>query len=179
MTNPTDRSGVDPIGNNLDSVTPIPPPIESAPRLSDVLRAGLVTGTTASLLCWLLYGIASLFGTDFDVRQGTGDGLTHIAWYQVLVVPVASALVFGVVATALRGRARCRRTTLLIGYGLGALSLVPVILQPADVTWPTRIWLLLFHLLTLAIVVPQVARVVGDSDPYVTAGYRRTGLDAG
>lgn len=178
MVDNPDRPAVDPVGNNLDSVTPIPPPIEAAPRFSDVLRSGLTSGVTASLLCWLLYGIATLFGTDFDVRQGTGDELAHVAWYQVLIVPVLAALVFALIATALRRRRHCRRHTLLLGYALGTLSVLPVVLQPTDVTWPTRIWLLGFHLLTIVLVVPQVARVVGDADPYVTAGYRRSGLEA-
>lgn len=166
------------VGNNLDSVTPVPPALEDAPRFSDVLRAGLITGVTASLVCWLLYGVASLFGTDFDVRTGVGAGLRHIAWYLVLITPVTSALAFALVAAALRKHRHCRRTTALVGYALGALSLLPVLLQPGSVTWPTRIWLLVLHLVTILLVVPQVARVVGDSDPDITAGHRRLGLDA-
>jgi len=166
----------DTVGNNLDSVTPVAPPIEAAPRFSDVLRAGLTTGVTAGLLCWLLYGIASLFGTDFDV-QGP-DGLRHIPWIAVLVLPVVSALVFGLLASALRKKNNCGRTTRIVGYALGVLSLAGPVLQPADVTWPTRIWLIVMHLLTMLLVVPQVARVVGDSDPAVTVGHRRLGLDA-
>jgi hypothetical protein len=175
----TPARDVDPVGNNLDSVTPQPPPIEAAPRFSDVMRAGLTPGVTASLVCWLLYGIATLFGTDFDVAAGSSSDLVHVAWYQVLIVPVLAALVFALAATALRKRRHCRRSTLLFGYGFGALSLLPVLLQPAEVTWPTRIWLIVFHLVTIALVVPQVARVVGDSDPYVTDGHRRVGLEAG
>lgn len=178
MANTPDRAAANPIANNSDSVTPIAPPIEATPRLSDVMRAGLVTGLTASLVCWLLYGIATLFGTEFDVRQRGSEALTHVAWYQVLVTPMLAALVFAAMAAGLRGRASCRRTTLLIGYALGALSLLAVVLQPSDVTWPTRIWLGLFHILTIALVVPQVARVVGDSDPSATIGHRRSGLGA-
>lgn len=178
MSSAESKPSIDIEGNNLDSVTPIAPPIEAAPRLSNVLRAGLVTGITASLVCWSLYGIATLFGTEFDVAQAGNDELTHVAWYQILILPFISALIFAAIAAGLRRRRHCRRTTLIIGYTFGLLSLVPVLAQPADVTWPTKIWLSLFHLITMAIVVPQVARVVGDSDPFITAGYRRTGLDA-
>lgn len=171
------QPSVDPVGNNLDSVTPISPPIEAAPRFSDVLRAGLTSGVTASLLCWLLFGIATLFGTDFDVRMA-GDDLRHLPWFLVLITPLTAALVFALIATALRRRPNCRRSTLILGYALGAASLVPVLLQPGDVTWPTRIWLVVFHLLTTVLVVPAVARIVGDSDPHITAGYRRSGLEA-
>ena len=178
MVNSPDRPGVDPIGNNLDSVTPVPPPIEAVPRLSHVLRAGLVTGISAGLVCWLLFGIATLFGTDFDVRLWSGKGLVHVPWYEVLLVPLAAALLFSSIAAGLRRRSGCRRKTLLLGYALGALSLLAPLLQPSDVTWPTKIWLTLFHIVTIALVVPQVARVVGDSDPAVTAGYRRVRLAA-
>lgn len=177
MVESPDRS-VDAVGNNLDSVTPVAPPIEAAPRFSDVLRSGLTTGVTAGLLCWLLYGIATLFGTDFDVQAGVGEGLQHVAWYMVLIMPIVSGLAFALFAAALRRRRGCRRTTLLLGYGLGALSLLAVLLQPSAVTWPTKIWLLVLHVVTILLVVPQVARVVGDSDPDVTAGHRRLGLDA-
>ena len=178
MVNTSDREDASRIANNIDSVTPVPPPIEAVPWLSDMLRTGIVTGVSASLVCWLLYGIASLFGTDFDVRQGTSDGLVHVTWYQVIALPLIAALMFSLIAAALRRRPNCRRNTLAIGYTLGVLSLAPVLLQPAEVTWPTKIWLTLFHLVTILIVVPQVARVVGDSDPIVTAGHRRLGLDA-
>jgi hypothetical protein len=178
MAQSVGKPPVDVEGNNLDSVTPIAPPIESMPRLSSVLRAGVVTGITASLVCWLLYGIASLFGTDFDVRMGFGDGLTHVAWYQILMVPLLSGVVFAGMAAGLRRHPNCRRNALLIGYALGAVSLLAVVLQPAEVTWPTKIWLAIFHIVTIVLVVPQVARVIGDADPYVTAGYRRSGLDA-
>lgn len=174
----TSGRGPDPVGNNLDSVTPVPPPIEAAPRFSDVLRAGLTTGVTASLVCWLLYGIASLFGTDFDVRIGVGDDLRHVPWWLVLLVPTVSAMAFALVASGLRKRRGCRHTTALLGYALGVLSLLPLALQPSDVTWPTRLWLALMHVVTIVLVVPQIARVVGDSDPAVTAGHRRLGLEA-
>lgn len=167
---------VDPVGNNLDSCTPTPPPIEAAPRFSDVLRAGMTTGVTASLGCWLLYGIASLFGVTFDVTVGGGRQM-HVGWWQVLLLPVLSALAFALLATALRRRRGCRARTLAAGYGLGALSVVPVLLLPQAAP-ATRVWLVVLHLLTMLLVVPQVARVVGDSDPRVLAGHRRSGLDA-
>jgi hypothetical protein len=172
---------IDVAGNNLDSVTPVPPPIEAAPRFSDVLRAGLVTGVTAALVCWLLFGIARLFGTEFLVRQGPGGQdaeLSRIAWYQVVTVPIIAALLFALLATALRRRPRCRRLTLSLGLALFLITLLPVLTQPSTVTWPTRIWLLVLHVVTALIVIPTVARVVGDSDPAVLAGHRRSGLDA-
>lgn len=167
---------VDLVGNNLDSCTPIPPPIEAAPRFSDVLRAGLITGITASLACWLLYGIASLFRTTFDVTVADGRAM-HIGWFMVLLLPLLSALAFALLATALRRRRGCRALTAGLGYLLGALSIAAVLLLP-EASVATRVWLVLFHLVTIALIVPQIARVVGDSDPRVLAGHRRSGLDS-
>lgn len=167
-------ANVDVVGNNLDSVTPIPPPIEAVPRLSDVLRAGLVTGITSALICWLLFGIARLFGTDMTVTVAGEQ--QSVAWWQVLTSTIISALVFSLLAAAFRKRRGCKRTTAIVGYVLGLASLAIPLIQ-GD-TWPTKIWLAILHVITMLIVVPQVARVVGDSDPYVTAGYRRSGLDA-
>lgn len=165
---------VDVVGNNLDSVTPVPPPIEAVPRLSDVLRAGLVTGITAALVCWLLFGIARLFGTEMTVT--VAGETTRVAWWMVLTQAILSPLIFSLIAAAFRKHRNCRRTTAIVGYVLGIISLAAPLLQ-GD-TWPTKIWLVLMHIVTILIVVPQVARVVGDSDPHVTAGYRRSGLDA-
>lgn len=170
---------IDPVAVNADSVTPIPPPIAAVPRLSDVLRAGLVTGVTAAILCSVLWAIGALFGTNFEVAAfGSATNLMMITPIQIVIVAMLSALAFAAIAASLRKRRGCRLMVLLLGYAGGLASLIAVFTQPDAVTWPTKIWLALMHLLVMVIVVPQVARVVGDSDPRATDGYRRTGLDA-
>jgi hypothetical protein len=50
---------------------------------------------------------------------------------------------------------------LLFGTMLTFLSLALPLFQPSDVTWPTRLWLSVMHLLTGLIVVPVIAAAVG------------------
>jgi len=178
MANRADRVDVDPVSNNLNSVTPVPPPVEAIPRLSAVLRAGIVTGVTASLLCWLLFGIGTLFGTEFDIHLAGSSGVTHVPWYVVVLMPFLLVMAYAALSASLRDRPGCRRLCLTLGYSLGLLGVIAFLFQPEQVTWPTRIWLALMVIVTVVISVPQIARVVGDSDPKVTAGHRRLGLDA-
>ncbi len=168
---------IDPIAVNADSVTPIAPPLEAVPRLSNVLRAGLIPGVTATILCSLLWLIGWAFGTDFEVRGATGDSPMFINPLHIAVVALGAAMLFALAASLLRGRRGCKRVVLTIGYLAGLASLYALYAQPDWVTWPTKIWLALFHVITTLLVVPQVARVVGDSDPRATAGMRRTGLE--
>lgn len=165
--------GFDPVAANADSVTPVAPPLSSAPRLRDILRAGWVTGVTAALLCLLMRAIGTIFGTDFLAVPLGSDEPQRVAWWAIAVVPILAALVFSLVVSLLRGVRHCRMIALYLGFIVGGLSIAVPLMQPADVTWPTRIWLVLMHVVTIELVVPQVARVLGDSDPRVTAGYRQ------
>ena len=61
---------------------------------------------------------------------------------------------------------------LVLGTLLGIISLAAPLLQPDTVTWPTKLWLVVMHVETWVIIVPQVARVVGDSDPLIVASSR-------
>ena len=81
-------------------------------------------------------------------------------------------LVGSLVAAIFLGVRGCQRWVFWLGTGVLLVSLTGPLLQPDGVTWPTRIWLALMHLVTWGLVVPQVARVVGDSDPRVTSAYR-------
>jgi hypothetical protein len=38
-------------------------------------------------------------------------------------------------------------------------------MQPSSVLWSTRIWLLVMHVIAWFLIVPQLARVAGDSEP--------------
>jgi hypothetical protein len=52
-----------------------------------------------------------------------------------------------------------------VGTAVALLSCASPLLQPDDVIWSTRIWLLVPHVITWFLVVPQIARIVGDSEP--------------
>jgi predicted secreted protein len=183
MSSPAEPTGApagtlpphDPAAANEDSCTPVAPPMWSAPGLSNLLTAGLITGITAALVSVIFYGIGSLFGTDFDVVPMGSDDPQHVQWWATIAAPIAAALLFALLCGLLLGRRHNRRIALVVGYVVGLASLAVPLIQPDEVTWPTRIWLALMHLVTMLIVVPNVARMLGDSDPYVTAGYRRTG----
>ena len=169
--------GADPVAANADSVTPIAPPLSSIPTTKNVLTAGWVTGLTAGIVCLVLRAITGLFGVEYMVSRPGADGLQPVPWLGVLVIPLDCGVVGSLVAAVFLGVKGCQRWVFWLGTAVMVLSLAPVLTQPDPVTWPTRIWLVVMHVVTWFIVVPQVARVVGDSDPHVTIGYRDVGSD--
>ncbi len=169
--------GADPIAANADSVTPIAPPRSAIPTTKAVLTAGWVTGLTAGIVCLLMRLIAGLFGVEFLVARPGSEELSPVPWALVLLTPVVVGVGGALVAAIFLGVRGCQRWVFWLGTAAVVVSLASPLLQPPGVTWPTRIWLALMHLVTWFLIVPQVARVVGDSDPRVTAGYRDVGSD--
>lgn len=169
--------GADPKAANADSVTFIPPPKSAIPTTRDVLRAGLVTGITAAIVCWGLAVIAWVFHTAFRLSNpfasgDSGEELVHLPWIAVLLVPLLAGVVGSFAAAGLLGVRRARKYVLVFGSLIAGVSVLFILLQPDTVTWPTKIWLILMIAVAWLIIVPQVARVVGDSDPVITASYR-------
>ncbi len=168
-------AGADPVAANADSVTPIAPPMSAVPTTRNVFMAGWVTGLTAAIVCLILRGIATLFGTEFLVQPLFPSGssqLEPVPWAATFVVPLMAGIAGAAVAAVFLGVKGCRRWVFWLGTAALFISLTSPLIQPDDVTWPTKIWLSLMHVVTWILVVPQIARVVGDSDPSVTAGYR-------
>ena len=165
-------AGADPVAANADSITPIAPPLSAVPTTKAVLTAGWVTGLTAAIVCLIMRVIAGLFGTDFLVARPFSDELTPVPVLVVFVVPLACGMIGALVAAIFLGVRGCQRWVFWLGTAFFVVSLASPLMQPAAVTWPTRIWLTLMHVITWVLVVPQVARVVGDSDPRVIAAYR-------
>lgn len=147
------------------SVTPVPAPASALPTVGNLAYAGLVTGVWSGLLSLLVYGIGRLLGVPFEVVRPGVEGLAVVPWFAVLLVPVLVAVAGGLLAALVRGRARCRSIVLWGGTLLALASLASPLLQPAEVLWSTRIWLVVPHVITWFLVVPQIARIVGDSDP--------------
>lgn len=164
--------GADPVAANADSVTPIAPPASAIPTTKAVLTAGWVTGLTAGIICLILRVVAAIFGTDFMVVRPGSDELTPVPWPAVFLVPIVCGVVGSLVAAIFLGVRGCQRWVFWLGTLAVLISLASPLLQPDTVTWPTKIWLTVMHLVAWGVIVPQVARVVGDSDPRVTAGYR-------
>ena len=148
-----------------DSVTPVPPPAEAVPHTSTLLYAGVVTGSWSGLLSLLVYGIGRLLGVPFEVFRPGSETLEVVPWLLVLLVPLLAALGGALLAAIALGRRHARRIVFWAGTALALLSCVNPLVQPAEVLWSSRIWLLIPHVITWFLVVPQLARIVGDSEP--------------
>jgi hypothetical protein len=138
--------------------------------------AGWVTGLTAAIVCLVIRLVATLFGVDFAVQQpfrGAEVGqLEAVPWAATFVLPLIAGIAGAAVAAIFLNVKGCRHWVFWLGTLALLLSLASPLTQPDNVPWSTRIRLAIMHVVTWVIVVPQVARVVGDSDPRVTAGYR-------
>ena len=124
----------------MHSVTPIAPPRVASPSLRFLVYAGLVTGIWAGVLCLALYGIGHLLGITFT--RTTSLTQTTIGWTAALVVPIIVGILSALIASLVRGIPHAGRVVFWAGTILGMM-----------------------HAITWALVVPQVARIVGDSEP--------------
>ncbi|MGA1481076.1 MAG: DUF6069 family protein [Candidatus Nanopelagicales bacterium] len=148
-----------------DSVTPVPPPASSVPHTSNLVYAGVVTGAWSGLLSLTIYGLGRLLGVPFEVMSPGSESLQVVPWSIMLLVPLLAALVGALLAALMLGRRHARRIVFWAGTGIAVLTCAIPLVQPDDVLWSTRIWLLIPHVITWFLVVPQIARIVGDSEP--------------
>lgn len=152
-----------PMSGWSDSVTPIPPPSSARPGVRTMAYAGLVTGGWAGLICLVLYGIARLLGVPMEVD--TMDGVAVVPWFLVLLIPVVAGVSGAIAALLLRGRRAAGRIVFWVGTALAVASLSLLLLPPEATDLSTKIWLSAMHVVTWLLVVPQVSRIVGDSEP--------------
>lgn len=148
-----------------DSVTPVPPPPESVPHVRDLVYAAVVTGAWSGLLSLLVYGLGRMLGVPFEMSRPGSDSLEVVPWLAVLLVPLAAAVGGGLLASLALGRHRARSIVFWAGTAIALLSCLSPLLQPDGVLWSSRIWMLVPHLITWLLVVPQIARIAGDSEP--------------
>lgn len=144
------------------SVTPVAPPRAANPRLRFLLYSAAVTGIWSGLVCLLIFGIGLLANVSFVVEQPDGS-MAPIQWFSVLLMPLVIAAIAALLASLMRGRAYAGRIVFWLGTLVALLSAVGPLAQP--IGWSSRILLLLMHAITWALVVPQLARIVGDSEP--------------
>lgn len=158
---PMTQTGGTTTGDWATSVTPIPPPRSANPTVRFLLYAAVLTGIWSGLLSLLIYGIGRAAGVSFelDLPQGTGV----LPWYQVLLMPVVIAVIFSLLAALARGWMHAGRIVFWVGTVAAVLTCAGPIGQP--VGWMTRSLLIAMHAITWALVVPQIARIVGDSEP--------------
>jgi hypothetical protein len=144
------------------SVTPVGPPRTANPRLRFLIYAATVTGIWSGLLCLLVFAIGHLARVSFVVEQPDGQ-MAPIQWFAVLLMPLGIALIAALLASLMRGRTRAGRIVFWLGTVIAIASVYGPLAQP--IGWSSRILLLLMHAITWVLVVPQLARIVGDSEP--------------
>lgn len=149
----------------IGSVTPVAPPPEASPRLRNLVYAGFVTGIWAGVICLIGYGIGRLAGVPFEVKSPMSSEFTVVPWYLVLFEPIVVGVLAGLLASLLLGRRFARRLVFWTGTLLALASMLSPVFQPDEVLWSTRLWLCVLHVITWFFIVPQVARIVGDSEP--------------
>ena len=146
-------------------MTPIAPPKSANPTLRFLLYAAALTGGWAGLPSLLVYGIGRLLGVPFEVPSLFGGDLAVVPWILVLLAPLFAALVGALLSRVMLGRRGARQFVYWGGTLIALLSLSRLLMQPVDVLWSTRIWLSIPYVITWLLVVPQLARIVGDSEP--------------
>jgi len=149
----------------LKSVTPVAPPRDANPTWRTLLYAAAVTGVWAGLFCWAIYGIGRLAGVPFLVVLQRGQPPEPLAWFMPLVLPIGGALAGAIATGAVLGRRRARVIVLTAGLMVALVSLVLPLLQPSTIDWPTKVLLAVMHLVAWFVIVPQLARIAGDSQP--------------
>jgi len=125
--------------------------------------AALVTGVWSGLLSLLVYGLARLIGVPMQVEVAGSAQI--VPWFGVLLLPIVAAEAGAIGSLVIRGRRGAGRIVFWVGTLIAVISVVPLIMQPTEVSWATRIWLTVLHVITWLLVVPQIARIIGDSEP--------------
>ncbi|MDO8731477.1 MAG: DUF6069 family protein [Actinomycetota bacterium] len=149
----------------LHSVTPIAPPRSSNPRLGALLYAAFVTGVWAGFLSLAIYWLGRLLGVSFTVVIRQGEPAVQLTWFMPLLVPLFAALLAGFAIVLVLGRRHARAIVLWVGALIALATVALPVMQPSSVNWSTRIWLLVMHVVAWFLIVPQLARIAGDSEP--------------
>ncbi len=143
------------------SVTPIGPPASENPTVRQLLYAGVVTGAWAGIACLIVYLLSRAFGVDFTVT--TDRGSVQIPWVAALVVPLISALAAALLSSLVRGWPRAGGIVYAVGTLVTVVSMAWPVLQGEGI--PTKVMLIVMHVIAWWLIVPKIARIVGDSEP--------------
>jgi len=148
-------------GEWLISKTPIAPPSALNPKPRFLSYAALVTGVWSGLISLIVFAIARLFGVPLDVvLEGT---TIHVFWFAVLLVPVAAAQIGAMASLLLRGIPHAQRIVFWIGTSIAVISIVYPFMTATLIS--TAVVLAIMHVITWGLVVPQIARIIGDTEP--------------
>ena len=148
-------------GEWVTSKTPIAPPKALDPKPRFLSYAALVTGVWSGLLSLIVFAIARLFGVPMDVVL---EGATiHVFWFAVLLVPIAAAQIGAMAALLLRGISHAQRIVFWVGTLIAVVSIATPFITATLIS--TAIVLAIMHGITWGLVVPQIARIIGDTEP--------------
>lgn len=143
------------------SVTPIGPPTSANPTVRQLLYAGIVTGAWSGILCLVVYLIGRACGVVFTIdRSGT---VSAVAWLVVLLTPFLAGVAGSLLASLARGWKSAGRIVYVAGTVIAIVSLIGPVVTAEGI--PTKILLALMHVISWFLIVPQIARIVGDSEP--------------
>ncbi len=149
-------------GEWVTSKTPIAPPTALDPKPRFLSYAALVTGVWSGLLSLIVFAIARLFGVPMDVvLEGT---TIHVYWFAILLVPVAAAQIGAMASLLLRGISHAQRIVFWLGTLIAIVSIATPFITATLVS--TAIVLAIMHGITWGLVVPQIARIIGDTEPH-------------
>ncbi len=146
----------------VTSKTPIAPPTALDPKPRFLSYAALVTGVSSGLLSLIVFAIARLFGVPMDVvLEGT---TIHVYWFAILLVPVAATQIGAMASLLLRGVSHAQRIVFWLGTLIAIVSIATPFITATSVS--TAIVLAIMHGITWGLVVPQIARIIGDTEPH-------------
>lgn len=137
--------------------------MEKAPATGRMMIAGFVGGTIGgaiSLGLWLLGGALGM-ATQISV-MGTVE--PNLAWFQFVGLSAVSGLAAGVVAGLLRTRNNGFTTFRVIAFVVLVVSMIGPIAQPGEISWATRIVLMVTHVIVFITVVAAIKREMVQSD---------------
>lgn len=155
-----------PQGAWVGSVTPVAPPASADPTLRTLAYAAVVTGAWSGIVSLLVSLVGRAFGVDYDAAIPGSGAVEAITGTFLLLAPLVIALLGAVACAPLLGRAHAGRIAWWAGTLIALASLaVPLLWQPEEVAWTTRVWLCIPHLTTWWLVVPQLSRIVADAEP--------------
>lgn len=130
-----------------------------------IVMVGAVFGLAAGLVDLVIYAVGRLAGVPFVVQAPGGGGEAQVPWYAVVLVCVVAGVVGGLLASLVRTLPSGPTWVMGVGLLLGLLSLASPLLQPSDVGWATRGWLVVMHLVATLIIVPALSRGTTSEDP--------------
>jgi ABC-type Na+ efflux pump permease subunit len=86
-----------------------------------------------------------------------------VPWIAIVVVPLAAAEIGAMASLLARGLPHAQQIVFWAGTIIALASLAFPIMRSESVS--TAIWLSIPHLITWFLVVPQIARIIGDTEP--------------